>query len=976
MLDVIQRLEAADPRRGLFLYEDFIGPPEFVPYREFSARVAGAAEHFRARGVAPGTRVVLPFETSASVIFAFLGLMELGALPLSVKPYILSTPKGPYRDFLARIRERYGATVVLDGPSLAGLDLPLERLPLPPDGARGPGVKLREVAPGALAFVQFSSGSTSFPKGVPITHENLAANLRMITRHDGRTSEDRVTSWLPLYHDMGLIGGLLTCLMVGNDLILSQPAAFLMDPLGWLELISQERVMGSVIPNFAIDYALKSLKAAGAEDLKRLDLSRVRSIYLGSEPINIPNLEQFLDLLAPCGLRRDVFMPCYGMAETVLLVASAPPYKTVRVVTAPNGQPAISVGRPLTEFEVRLRAEDGRVCGEGALGEIELRGGSLAPSYFLDDRPLRDADGFYATGDLGFQQEGELFITGRINDRIKLNGQSFFSADFEQAVERLPFIRPGRTAVIQVKGRLVVLAEVNAPSALERLEESRGQVCQSVLERVGVKLASQDVHFIRYGQLQKTSSGKLQRRAITESYEQGRIRTVTPMELRADLLQLRAQRLLLGSVMVARQRGAQMDGVRARGAPAAESPPLTSLRGGPRIPAARRVARITHQVQGELGLRPGQRLRVSERARGLQPERGVLQRGLRLRHRAGLRGRGPPACLIPVATQRLQEVAVELHHLHQHRDAVRGRGGEGGLVLARLRTQPVHQHVHLRVQPRAPCLAHGREARPARDGLEEVEPATRVRVDALLVLGHLRQARLHALHQLRVRGLQRGERRVHHRVDAHRLPGAVDERAPGLQHVRQRVQRPRAIRRCGELGPEVTLERCHQLPQRHLAPRRGERVRARVAREHEGLHLERRVGLHGRAVLREGFEEVAGRASRVGGLAAQEPRDDGVRGRAAIPRAEGLPVQIHAVRERPGMGGIRPVRAALRVEQRSRGRDSGGGRGGGAQAKPEQGHEGGEHGRRQCRSPRPSTHLPCLVSAAGRSPSCGRASAR
>lgn len=555
MLDIIQRLEAADPRRGLFLHDDFIGPPEVVPYREFPARVAAAADHFRARGVTQGTRVVLPFETSSAVIFSFLGLMELGAVPLSVKPYILSTPKGPYRDFLARIHERYGASLVLDAPSLAGLELPLARLPLPPVGATRAGARLRAVAPEELAFVQFSSGSTSFPKGVPVTQENLAANLRMITRHDGRTSEDRVTSWLPLYHDMGLIGGLLTCLAVGNDLLLSQPASFLMDPVGWFELISSEKVMGSVIPNFAIDYALKTLKDLDAEAIQRLDLSRVRSIYLGSEPINIPNLEHFLALLAPCGLRRDVFMPCYGMAETVLMVASVPPGQTVRVITAPNGQPAISVGRPLTEFEVRLRAEDGRVCGEDEMGEIELRGGSLAPSYFLDDRPLRGPDGYYATGDLGFQREGELFITGRINDRIKVNGQSFFSADFEQAVERLSFIRAGRTAVIQVKGRLVVLAEVNHPSALERMAQSRQQVCQSVLESVGVTLAAQDVLFIRYGQLQKTSSGKLQRRAITEAYEQGRIRAVTPMELRADLFQMRAQRLVLGSVMVARQRG-------------------------------------------------------------------------------------------------------------------------------------------------------------------------------------------------------------------------------------------------------------------------------------------------------------------------------------------------------------------------------------------------------------------------------------
>ncbi|RKH10271.1 fatty acyl-AMP ligase [Corallococcus sp. CA053C] len=555
MLGIIQRLESADPRRGLFLYDDFVAPPTFVPYREFPARVAACADHFRAQGVQPGDRIVLPFETSASVIFSFLGLMELGALCLSVKPYILSTPKGPYREFLARVSERYGAPKVLDTPSLSGLELPLTRLPMPPEGVKRPGARLREVVPEELAFVQFSSGSTSFPKGVPITQQNLLANLRMIAQHDRRTPEDRVTSWLPLYHDMGLIGGLLSCFTVGNDLLLSQPATFLMDPLGWFEQMSAEKVMGSVIPNFAIDYALKTLKDLDPEDLKRLDLSRVRSIYLGSEPINIPNIQHFLQVLAPCGLRRDVFMPCYGMAETVLLVASTAPGQDLRVVTAPNGQPAISVGRPLSEFEVRLRSEDKRVCGEGEMGEVELRGGSLAPSYFQDDRPLCGEDGFYATGDLGFQMGGELFITGRINDRIKVNGQSFFSADFEQAVERLPFIRPGRSAVIQVQGRLVVLAEVNHPSVLERLDDSRKQVCQSVLETVGVTLADKDVLFIRYGQLQKTSSGKLQRRAITEAYEQGRVRTVTPMELRADLLRMRAQRLVWGSVLVARQRG-------------------------------------------------------------------------------------------------------------------------------------------------------------------------------------------------------------------------------------------------------------------------------------------------------------------------------------------------------------------------------------------------------------------------------------
>jgi acyl-CoA synthetase (AMP-forming)/AMP-acid ligase II len=445
---------------------------------------------------------------------------------------------------------------VLDVPSLGPLELPLRRLTLPPVGALLPGARLRQVAPDELAFIQFSSGSTSFPKGVPVTQGNLVANVRMIAEHDGRTPEDRGLSWLPLYHDMGLIS-LMSCLHGEHDLFLTQPMAFVMDPLGWLEALSERRATLAVIPNFAIDYSLKRLSEADPEELERLELSALRTVYLGSEPINIPNLERFTQLLAPRGLKRDVFKPCYGMAEAVLMVSCTGRDAPWRVVTAPNGVPAISVGPPLPAFEVRLRTDEGRTCGERELGEIHLRGGSLAPAYFENDRPLREEDGFYATGDLGFLQDGELFITGRVSDRIKVNGQSFFSSDFEQAIERLPFIRPGRTVAIQSKGRVVVLAEVNQPSVLVERQHAQKQVAEAVLSAVGVTVVPEDVLFVRYGQFQKTSSGKLQRRAMTEAYEQGRIRIATPLGLRVDLLRMHAERLVLGTLLEVKKRGRQ-----------------------------------------------------------------------------------------------------------------------------------------------------------------------------------------------------------------------------------------------------------------------------------------------------------------------------------------------------------------------------------------------------------------------------------
>ena len=526
MLEYVQRNQECPPERGLYLYEKFDEPPEFAGYRDLPEQVAGYADFFREQGIGPGTRVLFPFETSTAVVLSFLALMEVGALPLSVKPFLMNTPKDAYQDFLGRVARDFDATRVLAVPSLAAVEVPLTALPLPPAGARTPGAKLRTPGDDELAFVQFSSGSTSFPKGVPVRQGQLRTNLGMITRTDGRRPEERVSSWLPLYHDMGLVGGLLSCFAVGCDLLLAQPLTFLYDARGWWDHMGREGVVGTVIPNFAIDYSLKLMQDLDPEDVASIDLSALRAVYLGSEPINIPNLVGFLDFMAPARLSRAVFMPCYGMAETVLLVSSRPTGSELRIVPSSSGVPSVSVGPPMAEFTVRLRGDDGRVCGENELGEIELSGGSLADSYFGAPVPLGAEDGFYPTGDIGFTDGGELFITGRISDRIKVNGQSYFAADFEQALERLPYVREGGTTVIQSGGRIVVLAEVDRP-AREDVDGSRAQIVEHLVRTVGVTVEAADVHFLRPRQLQRTSSGKLQRRAIAEEYEQGRLRGLT-----------------------------------------------------------------------------------------------------------------------------------------------------------------------------------------------------------------------------------------------------------------------------------------------------------------------------------------------------------------------------------------------------------------------------------------------------------------
>jgi len=542
MLEMIQRLTLAPSQAGVYFHSDFFEAGPGLCYRELPARVLAYADYFRTKGVQPGERVLFPFESSESVFLSFLGLLELGALPLSVKPYILSTPKEAYQEFLTRVAERHRVSRIVAAPSLDTVEVSLSRVPPPVahDLAIGTSIQLRTPDPDAPAFVQFSSGSTSFPKGVPITYGKLSQHLTIIVEQ-AKSPNGAISSWLPLYHDMGLIG-CLSAIANQSRLYVTEPQNFLLDPFGWWEFMSTHSVTETMIPNFAIDYSLKRMKQASAEEIAALDLSRLRQIYLGSEPINIENLEEFARLLAPAKLPRRCLKPCYGMAEAVLMVSITPLEEELRIQTAPNGQSAISVGKPVGSFDVRVAHESGVPCEDRELGQISIRGATLADKYFDRAEPLLGTSGYYETGDIGFFDGGYLFITGRINDRIKVNGQSYFASDFEQAVERLSFIRAGRTAVIQHQNRIVVLTEPGAPWVLLRRDKYQKDICKIILSRVGVTLPIQDVLFIRHGQITKTSSGKLQRAALAERFAQGRVREATSVGVTADLIKKSAVR--------------------------------------------------------------------------------------------------------------------------------------------------------------------------------------------------------------------------------------------------------------------------------------------------------------------------------------------------------------------------------------------------------------------------------------------------
>jgi acyl-CoA synthetase (AMP-forming)/AMP-acid ligase II len=523
LIDSIRAMRTRDEHLGISFAFDLDGAPRDLPYRALYRRIAACVEQFRSAGVAQGTRVIYPFETSEGAIVAFLALLAMGALPLSVRQ-AAGMDRARYTAFLGKLCELHRVDLVLDASDVRGLALPVGRLALPAlDAELAELPELPPIAPGDLAFVQFSSGSTGVPKGVPITHENLVTNIQMIIGYDRRHPGDRAATWLPLYHDMGLIGGLLSNLVVGNRLYISRPMQFLSDPVGWLRFIASERITASVFPDFAIAYMLRFLRDAGPDILDGCRFDALKMIFLGSEPIHIRQLVEFEQRLAPFGFTPEAIKPCYGMAEAVLLVTCVSQDQPRRIIPLGDGREAISVGAPHAHFELRIIDEAGDASAEGEIGEIQLRGGTLAPGYFESDAPFHDLDGYFPTGDLGMQQDGQVFIMGRASDRIKINAQSYFASDFEQALASVPFVRPGRTAAIQVDGRIVLLLESNRQLEPGPRQALQHQVVEAIVAALGIKLAPEDVVFVRRGQIERTSSGKVRRKVIADAIRAGQL---------------------------------------------------------------------------------------------------------------------------------------------------------------------------------------------------------------------------------------------------------------------------------------------------------------------------------------------------------------------------------------------------------------------------------------------------------------------
>ncbi|MGZ6503323.1 MAG: AMP-binding protein, partial [Tumebacillaceae bacterium] len=405
-----------------------------------------------------------------------------------------------------------------------------------------------EIGNESLAFLQYTSGSTSLPKGVMLSHGNLLHNLELIQDCFGTSAESNCVIWLPPYHDMGLIGGILQPLFTGYPVTLMAPVDFIQRPLRWLETISRLGATVSGGPNFAYELCLQKITP---EQRDTLDLSKWEIAFSGAEPVRAETLERFAEFFAPCGFRKEAFYPCYGLAEGTLLVsggakAEAPivctfdgealsENRVAQVVEAQESdRQLVSSGRLSTSRQkiVIANPTTGARCADDEVGEIWVSGPSVAQGYWNREEQTKEVfqarladtgEGpFLRTGDLGFVQHGELYVTGRLKDLIIIRGRNYYPQDIEFAVqESHPAVKNsnGAAFAIEIDGeeRLVIVQEIERAYRKANLAEVVTAVRQAVSEEHQLQVHA--VVLIKPVSIPKTSSGKVQRHACKAGWE-------------------------------------------------------------------------------------------------------------------------------------------------------------------------------------------------------------------------------------------------------------------------------------------------------------------------------------------------------------------------------------------------------------------------------------------------------------------------
>jgi fatty-acyl-CoA synthase len=545
---------AATGRRGLNFHDARGSLTRAYPYSELRDDALVAARRFMALGIKPGDRIALVAETGPEFATAFFGAVYAGAWPV---PLPLPTSFGGREAYV----DQLGVQLKSSDPAL--LLYPPELADFGKEAADRAGVTSRswdtietvEPAPGDLpvaspddiAYLQYSSGSTRFPHGVAVTHHALLDNLHSHGVGLEVIETDRVISWLPWYHDMGLVGCLLSPIAMQMSVDYLKTEDFARRPLAWLDMITRNPGTSvSYSPTFGYDICSRRMSSqTRAED--RFDLSRWRIAGNGADMIRPEVMQAFVDSFDAAGFKAGAFCPSYGLAEATLAVSLMPPGEGIRLELVEEnelsgGAPeddtnadkrprryraVVNCGKPVTGMAIEIRGDDGEVLPDRGIGKVYVRGASVMHSYFRDQEATDaclSADNWLDTGDMGYMSKGYIFIVGRAKDMIIINGRNHWPQDIEWAVEQLPGFKSGDIAAFAITGP----SGEETPAVLVHCRisgnEERGRLRDEIRERVrAITGITPVVELVPPRTLPRTSSGKLSRTKARNLYLSGEI---------------------------------------------------------------------------------------------------------------------------------------------------------------------------------------------------------------------------------------------------------------------------------------------------------------------------------------------------------------------------------------------------------------------------------------------------------------------
>ncbi len=537
---LLRWIVAADPTRGVRTL-DGDRSWQFHSYESLADQTLAVAERLRDDGVRQGDVVTVVLKSGIDFIASFFGVLVAGATASPVAPPMVFQDPVGYDYHLRRVLEVARPRTVVTSPELvprleqhAGL-VPSTTI-LTGDAAPRPANPAMLEHRVDRAILQFTSGSAGVPKGVAISGDALAANVEAIRRWLKMTKDDPTATWLPVYHDMGLIGCLITPIVNGSDLWMMQPEDFVRAPARWLSCFGEHGARLTALPNFGLEHVVRRVRPEALEDF---DFSEWRVAILGAERIQLSAMRAFYDLLRGHGFRWETFLPAYGLAEATLAVTGLPVRRGARsahiesgslrvgepVAVLSSSEPETSsvslvgCGPPLEEKAVRILDANGVELGAQMLGEVVVTSPSLADGY-CDERGIivsaAFADGCFRTGDAGFIVDDELFIVGRLGDSLKVRGRTLFAEDLEDLAVGVAGLRPGRLVVLvgslDGEDSVVAIAEARPGPWVEPTVAALGRHTEGLDTIVAVGPR---------GCLLRTSSGKPRRRLIWDAFANG-----------------------------------------------------------------------------------------------------------------------------------------------------------------------------------------------------------------------------------------------------------------------------------------------------------------------------------------------------------------------------------------------------------------------------------------------------------------------